>query len=87
MKNLNVKMPDVLTRVTEFIPEIIEFVKKIAENGFAYESGGSVYFDTLAFSAKHAYAKLEPWSVGTILTFFSLSYKQRKLCIDSRRRR
>jgi cysteinyl-tRNA synthetase len=31
---------------------------------FAYESNGSVYFDTKAFSAKHNYAKLEPWAIG-----------------------
>jgi len=64
MTVLNVKMPDVLTRVTEFIPEIIEYVQKIISNGYAYCSDGSVYFDTLNFSAKYPYGKLEPWSVG-----------------------
>eukprot|EP01027_Heterolobosea_sp_BB2_P020529 GEZU01029287.1.p1 GENE.GEZU01029287.1~~GEZU01029287.1.p1 ORF type:complete len:781 (+),score=306.65 GEZU01029287.1:102-2444(+) len=66
MKRLNVRMPDVLTRVTEYIPEIIQYVQKIIDNGFAYESNGSVYFDTVAFdnSENHFYAKLQPWSVG-----------------------
>lgn len=66
MKKLNVKFPTVITRVTEYIPDIIDYVKKIMENGFAYESGGSVYFDTEAFGKHkdHNYGKLEPWSVG-----------------------
>lgn len=64
MNALNVQPPDVLTRVSEYIPQIIEFIDKIISNGFAYVSNGSVYFDTTAFSLKHQYAKLSPQSVG-----------------------
>ena len=42
---LGVDPPDIMTRVSEYIPEIVEFIKKIVDNGFAYESNGSVYFD------------------------------------------
>lgn len=45
MKNLNVELPDVITRVSEFVPEIVKFIEKIIENGYAYEANGSVYFD------------------------------------------
>lgn len=66
MKALNVLPADVLTRVSEYIPEIITFVQKIIDNGFGYESNGSVYFDTPTFdqSEGHFYAKLVPESVG-----------------------
>lgn len=66
MKALNVLPADVLTRVSEYIPEIITFVQKIIDNGFGYESNGSVYFDTPSFdqSEGHFYAKLVPESVG-----------------------
>lgn len=66
MTRLNVREPDIITRVTEFVPEIVEFVEGIIKNGYAYESEGSVYFNTLAFDKAegHAYAKLEPWSKG-----------------------
>ena len=36
--------PEILTRVSEFVPEIIKFIEKIIKNGYAYESNGSVYF-------------------------------------------
>ena len=64
MKNLNIELPDVITRVSEFIPEIISFIEKIISNGYAYESNGSVYFDVQKFNdgTKHKYAKLEPTS-------------------------
>lgn len=65
MDNLNVLRPHYLTRVSEYVPEVIEYIEQIERNGFAYESAGSVYFDTAAFQAAgHDYGKLEPWSVG-----------------------
>nr|XP_033784373.1 cysteine--tRNA ligase, cytoplasmic isoform X2 [Geotrypetes seraphini] len=66
MAALNVLPPDVLTRVSEYVPEIVEFVHKIVENGYGYVSHGSVYFDTVKFggSEKHFYAKLVPEAVG-----------------------
>jgi cysteinyl-tRNA synthetase len=66
MARLRVREPDVLTRVTEYVPEIVGFVERIIKNGFAYVVDGSVYFDTNAFDGKneHFYARLEPWSKG-----------------------
>jgi hypothetical protein len=49
MEALGVRCPDVLTRVVEFLPEIIAYVQRIVDNGMAYESNGSVYFDTVKF--------------------------------------
>ncbi|KAH0572116.1 Cysteinyl-tRNA synthetase [Spironucleus salmonicida] len=51
LQDLNINPPSVITRVTEFVPEIIEFIKKIIDNNFAYQSNGSVYFDVQAFQA------------------------------------
>ncbi|KAI9497931.1 tRNA synthetases class I (C) catalytic domain-containing protein [Zychaea mexicana] len=68
MKALNVLSPSVKTRVSEFVPEIVTYVKKIIANGYAYEADGSVYFDTARFDGHegHHYAKLEPKSKGDI---------------------
>uniref|UniRef100_A0A7E4W012 Cysteine--tRNA ligase, cytoplasmic n=1 Tax=Panagrellus redivivus TaxID=6233 RepID=A0A7E4W012_PANRE len=63
MKLLNVLPPTILTRVSEYIPEIIEYVATILKNDYGYvTSDGSVYFDTARFQAnqKHFYAKLVP---------------------------
>ena len=61
MDALNVLRPDVITRVTEYVPQIVSFVKQIADKGFAYESEGSVYFDIAAFEkAGNPYARLRP---------------------------
>ena len=50
MDSLNIKRPSVITRAIEYIPKIIGYIEKIEDNGFAYESNGSVYFDSQAFT-------------------------------------
>ncbi|TKA83569.1 hypothetical protein B0A55_00376 [Friedmanniomyces simplex] len=63
MAALNVRSPDQVTRVTEYGPQIVDFVKQIEQNGFAYENEGSVYYDTHSWeSTGGVYARLEPWN-------------------------
>eukprot|EP00742_Colponemidia_sp_Colp-10_P012117 GILJ01013559.1.p1 GENE.GILJ01013559.1~~GILJ01013559.1.p1 ORF type:complete len:520 (+),score=50.70 GILJ01013559.1:148-1707(+) len=58
MHSLNVKPATVMTRVSDHIPEVVAFVRRIMENGHAYRADdGSVYFDTKTF--QH-YGKLAP---------------------------
>lgn len=69
MSKLNVLAPTVTTRVSEYVPDIIEFVDKIMGNGYAYATAdGSVYFDTVRFEndPNHEYAKLQPWNKGSL---------------------
>lgn len=69
MKLLNVQAPDAITRVSDYVPEVVEFIQKIINNGYAYESNGSVYFDTIAFSndPNHEYAKMSQFSADDML--------------------
>ncbi len=45
MRNLNVMYPSYITRVSEYVTEIIDFIKVLIDKKYAYESNGSVYFD------------------------------------------
>ncbi|KAK3692966.1 tRNA synthetases class I (C) catalytic domain-containing protein [Podospora appendiculata] len=64
MNALNVLTPGKLTRVTEYVPQVVRFVEKIVANGFGYATpDGSVYFDIDSFEkAGHSYSRLEPWN-------------------------
>ncbi|KAL9181087.1 hypothetical protein ACHAXT_009892 [Thalassiosira profunda] len=69
MAALGIREPDVLTRVTEYVPQIIAFVEKIIEKGLAYKSNGSVYLSLDAFQAAgHNYRKLNPAGPGGAAT-------------------
>lgn len=45
-KKLNIDMPEMIVRATDNIKEMEEYVKKIIENGFAYETEDTIYFNT-----------------------------------------
>ncbi|KAK0159588.1 hypothetical protein PV327_010684 [Microctonus hyperodae] len=84
MDLLNVQRPNVLTRVSEYVPEIIDYIQKIIDNGLAYESNGSVYFDVASFDQKehHHYAKLVPEAYGDAA---SLQEGEGDLCVSEDR--
>lgn len=75
MDSLNVLRPDRLTRVTEYVPQIVEYVEKIQDKNFAYaakpkdpmrEDQFDVYFSIKDFEEAdgNSYARLEPSSRG-----------------------
>ncbi len=43
-RDLNLKFPTFAPRVTETMTPIIDFIKSLVENGYAYEVDGDVYF-------------------------------------------
>ena len=46
MKRLNIDMPEIICRATQHIGIMEEYVKQIIENGYAYETENTIYFDT-----------------------------------------
>lgn len=50
-KALNIDRPDIVCRATEHVQDMINFVEKLEEKGYAYFSNGNVYFDTSKFPA------------------------------------
>lgn len=57
---LNVKKADVHPKVSEHIPEIIDFVSTLIDRGYAYEVNGDVYFSTRKFKG---YGKLSKQNI------------------------
>ncbi len=45
-ESLNIKWPEIVSRATDNIPEYIKIITKLLNDGYAYQSGGNVYFDT-----------------------------------------
>jgi cysteinyl-tRNA synthetase len=68
LRRFNFLPPSVEPSATGHIVEQIETVKTLIENGFAYESGGSVYFDVLKYNQEHAYGKLSGRVVADLLS-------------------
>ena len=46
LKKLNVKKPEIIVPATSCIDEYIKMIEKLLEDGYAYEKGGNIYFDT-----------------------------------------
>jgi cysteinyl-tRNA synthetase len=62
-KALNVKRATVNPRATETMPEIIRFIEKLVQAGYAYPVGGDVYFKTRKFKD---YGKLSHQSIDDL---------------------
>ncbi|WP_210486819.1 cysteine--tRNA ligase [Rufibacter aurantiacus] len=67
MGSLNVLPPDIEPRASGHIIEQIEMIQEILDNGLAYESNGSVYFDVPAYNKEHNYGKLSGRVVEDLL--------------------
>ena len=45
LERLNLEKPEIICKATEHIPEMIEYVKTLMKNGYAYETSTAIYFD------------------------------------------
>ena len=67
MEALNVLPPSIEPHASGHIIEQIELVKKILDNGYAYESEGSVYFDVEKYNKDHNYGVLSGRNIDDML--------------------
>jgi len=58
-KKLNISEPNIWSRATEHIPEMLKLIKKLKEKGFAYETDDGIYFDTSKFGSYGKLARLK----------------------------
>jgi cysteinyl-tRNA synthetase len=75
MDELNCVRPDISPRATGHITEQIELVKKLLENGCAYEVNGSVYFEVAKFPD---YGKLSGRNVDEMMAGARVEVSQEK---------
>ena len=45
LKALNIETPEIVCKATDHIKEMIEYVKRLIDNGYAYETSTAIYFD------------------------------------------
>lgn len=45
LNSLNIDIPDIIARATEHVEDMLKFVEKLVENGYAYETSKGIYFD------------------------------------------
>ena len=62
---LKLERPNILARATGHLIEIIEQVKALLKNGYAYEANGSVYFDVSKFKDYGKLSKRVPKELRT----------------------
>jgi cysteinyl-tRNA synthetase len=67
LSQMNVLPAHVYPRVTEVVPQIISFIQGLIDKGFAYESGGDVYYKVRQFGAK-AYGALSKRDIDDLLS-------------------
>lgn len=72
---LNIERATVNPRATEFIGEIIKFVKGLIDKGYAYEVDGDVYFSTKKFEG---YGKLSGQNIEDLQSGARISVDERK---------
>lgn len=68
MNKLNVLPPSIEPHASGHIIEQIEYIKKILDSGYAYESNGSVYFDVPKYNNDHPYGKLSGRNIEDMIS-------------------
>jgi cysteinyl-tRNA synthetase len=68
MRLFNILNPSIEPTATGHIVEQIEMIQEIIQNGYAYESNGSVYFDVRKFNEKYPYGKLSGRVIDDLYT-------------------
>lgn len=76
MQALGTLKPQVEPRVTHHIPEIIEMVEKLIDNGYAYEVEGNVFYSVSKFPA---YGKLSGKNIGELMAGARVEIDERKV--------
>lgn len=75
IKKLKIKPATVYPKATKHIGEIIAIIKKIEENGFAYNKDGNVFFDVVKFKE---YGKLSGKNIDDLISGARIEINEEK---------
>lgn len=67
MEKLNILPPSIEPHASGHVIEQIALVKAIMDNGYAYESNGSIYFDVTKYNKDHRYGILSNRNIDEML--------------------
>lgn len=59
ISKLNIIEPNIWARATEHIDDMVNVIEKIRDNGYTYQSGKNVYFNTSKFKSYADFARLD----------------------------
>lgn len=75
MASIGVKSPTIQPKVTEHVPEIVEMIERIIDNGHAYQSGDDVFFSVKKFKG---YGKLSRRNPDDMLAGARIDINEKK---------
>jgi len=76
---LGVDSADYYPKVTYHIEDIIDYIKRILAEGYAYESNGNVYFDVPRFNTERkSYGKLSGRNIDEMITEARIEFDDNK---------
>ena len=75
LQKLNILPPTIEPYASEHIPEIIEFIEKLIEKGYAYKSNGDVYFEVKKFKE---YGKLSNRDIKELISGVRIEVSEKK---------
>jgi len=58
-ERLGIRRADAHPRATHFVPQMVDIIRRLEENGMAYEADGSVYFDISEFPGYGKLSKVD----------------------------
>lgn len=82
---LNIEDPTYKPRVTETMPEIINFIQALIDKGYAYEVDGDVYFRVTKVKEYGMLSgiKVEDLIAGAVIVLFLLMIRRKKVQLTS----
>ncbi|MCH5160449.1 MAG: cysteine--tRNA ligase [Clostridiales bacterium] len=75
LERLHIRLPEIIAKATDNIPEMIDFVKTLCDKGYGYETDDGIYFDISKFDG---YGKLSRCNLEDALAGARVAVNEQK---------